>query len=202
MAFVLAGTALWAEGNYDGHKKCRGILLADGKEYEINDIGLKADYGGRKGIKVCAADIGLKEGYKDGSSYPVTGSAWGPFRITQKNGGGNTAHELVEGIGPKDGSIYPIVNLDIYVEDGEKYYPIEDYGVTVTVIIPYKKLEEVNDSRPGNKQYIFVFDDNLKTWIQLDDPDSGIKNVKRFDDHIEFEIEKWPVNDRMFSSGP
>ena len=88
------------------------------------------------------------------------------------------------------------------MDDGKEHRPIDKYGVKVTVSVPYKRLESNYNKKPGNEQYILVFDDDSDTWFLVDDRNSGITNVKRFDNHIEFEIIKWPVNDRMFCSGP
>ena len=201
LVLIVLSQAAWGDGTHEKPTAPGVILLPDGKEVDFMGIELTANYGSKLGnLKVYAQDAPMKEDYQTDTKIPVKGLNWGGFEIHKTKEDGKVVHILkVEEI-KKEGNIYPISNLDIYVYDNGEKIPISKYEVTVTVKMSYEVLKTVNSGQAPSKQILFIFDRDM--WIPIDDPRSGIIEIKHFPDHIEFIIVDWPANDRMFCSGP
>ena len=196
--FIVLVCALWPAGNHDSTGLSRKVQLTKGKTFGLGEIKLQADYRDLQGAKLYAASIGMKEGYEIGKSYPVSGL--GECVVNIKKDGGT--HKVVTARPSGKGSLYPFMNLDLYVQKGSKREPIENFGARVTVSISYNLLKKVNKAREGADQIIFVFNDKQQIWLSINDYRSGIKGIRRFSDRIEFTIVQWPVNDRLIACGP
>lgn len=196
--FIVLASALWSEGTHDITGLSGKIQLTKGKTYKLGEIRLKADYDDLQGGKLYAASIEMKDGYKIGKSYPVSGLGGCIISVKKGEDGSHEAEVKMSGTG----YLYPFMNLDLYVEQGSRLKPIENFGVSVTVIIPYKLMEMWNKTRAGKDQVIFTYIDDINTWVPIEDPSSGVKGIRRLKDRIEFTIIRWPVNDKMMSSGP
>lgn len=195
--FIVLAAALWSEGAYDLTDLKGTVQLTNGKTYNLGGIRLKADYGDLQGGKLYAASIEMKDGYEAGKSYPVSGLGGCIISVKKGEDGSHKAAVKMSG----EGALYPFMNLDLYVKQGSRRKPIENFGVSVIVTIPYKLLEKWNKTRAGEDQVVFTYIDG-NTWVPIEDPSSGVKGIQRLKDRIEFIIVHWPVNDRLMSSGP
>ncbi len=201
LVLIVFSQAIWSNGHNEGPNDSGYIFLPDGKEIEFMGIKLTADYSKELGdLKVYALEASMKDVYKERDKFHVKGLDWGGIEIHKSSEDGNIIHTLAIEKVRNEGFIYPMFNLDIFVEANGEKFPISKYNVSVTVKIPHEILKTANSSRAVVDQILFVFDDDI--WMPVDDPRSGIIEVKHFHEYIEFIIIDWPADDKMFCSGP
>lgn len=176
--------------------------LVNGETETIDGIQLTATWDD-KHIKydVIAKSSPMKDGYVLNEKLSVIEDIrWDNTKIINfpdENG------DLIRNFDKESANFYPFINLDLFVFDGKKNWPIQKFDITVTIQIPYAKLNSVNRGVRGDQQFIFVFDHKVKVWDQIETKDkSGIHNINRGRGFIEFDIIKWPDDDRIICSGP
>jgi len=101
----------------------------------------------------------------------------------------------------EDLTIFPLFNLDIYVQDGNIRKNIKEFHASVPVTISKEFIQKTTGLKMTTNYNLYVYLNEKKQWVPIGSHESGIIDVVINRTTINFTVVGWPVDDMMIGSG-